>query len=81
MTAGIAVDDRFVSASELRARQSVHQHEVGRHVEPQQRAPHREDRGAPDVESVDLPHARGADADSEGAGAHDPRESRPLDWR
>src|SRR3989454_4848190 len=77
----VAVDDRLVRASRLGGGEAVDEDEVRRAAEPIQRAPHGQDGGAPDVEPVDLPHARGAHGNSERPRAHDAREPRALNGR
>src|SRR2546425_631891 len=81
MAMRVAVDDRLVRASQLRGGEAVDEDEVRRAAEPIQRAPHGQDGGAPDVEPVDLPHARGAHGNSERPRAHDAREPRALNGR
>src|SRR5882762_9317122 len=63
---GVAVHDGLVLASELGARQAIDEHVRRDDAEPPQRAFHREDRGAADVEAVDLVDA--GRADREGGG-------------
>src|SRR3989475_8820329 len=81
MAMRVAVDDRFVRAPELGGGEAVDENEVRRAAEPTQRPPHGQDGGAPDVEPVDLPHARGAHGNGERPRAHDPREPRALTGR
>src|SRR4029077_298927 len=78
MPPGIAMPDRLVRAAELGTRQPVDEHMRRRKTKPAQRALHSENRGAPDVEPVDLPHARGADRQGEGALADLDRELLTL---
>src|SRR3989442_12018630 len=76
MAMRVAVDDRFVRAPELGGGEAVDENEVRRAAEPTQRPPHGQDGGAPDVEAVDLPHARGAHGNGERPPAPDPRGPR-----
>src|SRR6267378_2126686 len=78
MAVGIAVHDRFVRAGELGDREAVHEDEIGSAREAEQGAPHRKDRGAPDVEAIDLVHARGAHGDGECPGPHHAGQLGPL---
>src|SRR5712691_11307044 len=71
LTAGVAVDDRRVRHAELGARQPVDQDVGRRAVQAVQGPAHRQNRGAADVEPVDLVDARGAHADGQGALADD----------
>src|SRR5882672_1058396 len=56
---GVAIDDRLVWAFELGTGQPVHEDIGGNDAEAAQRAAHRQDRRAPDIEAVDFVHARG----------------------
>src|SRR6266540_3628093 len=70
VTVHVAIHDRIMRAPKLRTGQTVHEDEGGLEPESGQRAPHGEDRRPPDVQAVDLAHARGAHADGERAGPH-----------
>src|SRR5205809_3522837 len=73
LAASVAVDDRGMGHAELGARQAVHEHVSRRTAQPIQRPAHRQDRGAADVEPVDLvdarrPHTNGQGARADGDG-------------
>src|SRR2546430_1857484 len=78
MAPGIAIHDRLVRAAELGTGQPVDEHMRRRKAQAPQRARHGENRRAPDVEPVDLPDARGADRQGEGALADLDRELLAL---
>src|SRR5438876_7626690 len=62
-----SVHDGLVLAPQLRARQSVDEHVRRNDAEPAEGALHGEDRGAADVQPVDLADAGRADGDRDGA--------------
>src|SRR3989441_4280283 len=67
VAAGITIHDGFVLAPQLGTRQPIDEHVSRDEAEPAQRPLHREDRGAADIEPVDLAAAGRPDGDGHGA--------------
>src|SRR3989449_5555031 len=67
VAAGIAIHDGFVLAPELGTWQPIDEHVGGDDAEPSQRPLHRKDRGAADIEPIDLPNAGRPHRHGEGA--------------
>src|SRR5690349_24885470 len=70
--------DRLVRAAKLGTGEPVHEHRVRVDRESRERPAHGEDARAADVEPVDLPYARGPDADRERPGPHHERKPVPF---